>query len=76
MTVSLEWEPGIGTQPVTVGSDGMFDVGILVFPHDQIAPRLVHAQGYPQSVSAKFLNELGPEEPPAVSNGQWVFRQG
>jgi hypothetical protein len=75
-TVTLEWQTGIGTVSTQVAADGTFTVGMLVFPHDQVGPRLVHAQGYPPSVSAHFLDELGPEEPPAASNGQWIFREG
>jgi hypothetical protein len=80
--VILEWlvtpelVPGIGTMPAHVGGDGTFTVGFLVFPHDQIGVRRVHVQGFPATVSAAFLDELGPEEPPAAANGQWIFRHG
>jgi hypothetical protein len=75
-TVTLEWLTGIGTVATKAAADGTFTVALLVFPHDQIGVRFVHARGYPASVSARFLNELGPEEPPAASNGQWIFREG
>jgi hypothetical protein len=74
--VRLEWLPGIGTVTARVAADGTFTVGMLVFPHDEIGVRLVHAQGFPATVSATFLDELGPEGPPAASNGEWIFRQG
>jgi hypothetical protein len=75
VTVTLEWLPGIGTVAAPVAPDGTFTVGFLVFPHDRIGARLVHAQGFPATVAAVFLDELGPEEPPAAANGEWIFRQ-
>jgi hypothetical protein len=74
-SVTLEWVSGLGTVTTTAGADGTFTVAFLVLPNDEIGYRAVHAAGYPPSVSAPLLVELGPSEPPAAANGQWIFRR-
>ena len=74
-SVILEWQPGIGIVTAQVGPDGSFTTPFLVIPRDQLGTRLVQASGYPPSVSAGLLVEVGPAEPPSA-DGQWIFRRG
>ena len=74
-SVILEWEPGIGIVTAQVGPDGTFTTPFLVIPNDQIGTRLVQASGFPATVSASLLVELGPAEPPSA-DGEWIFRRG
>ncbi|MDP9073793.1 MAG: hypothetical protein M3N98_06365 [Actinomycetota bacterium] len=72
--VTLEWLPGIGTVTATAGADGTFNTPMLVFVHDQIGQRQVHARTFPATVSAQFLVETGTAVPPNHGASSWVDR--
>jgi hypothetical protein len=69
--VIIEWQPGIGIVTARVGADGRFTVPLLVMPNDQTGPRLVHASGYPATVSAVLLVERRSSS----AGDQFIFRQ-
>lgn len=69
--VILEWQPGIGIVTARVGPDGRFTAALLVMPNDRTGLRLVHASGYPATVSATLLVERGSSS----ASDQFIFRQ-
>ncbi|NJD28507.1 MAG: choice-of-anchor D domain-containing protein [Chloroflexi bacterium] len=72
--VSLRWDRGIsqGLEPVVVGPDGTFSVGVLVFHNDRLGPRqllVTAAAGGPSFTdrTADFLVVAPPLQPPGSS---------
>jgi hypothetical protein len=73
--VSIRWDRGITPRldPISVGPDGTFSVGVLVFHHDQLGPRqllVMAASGGPAfpDRTAPFLAVPGPVQPPGASS--------
>ena len=71
-TVMLRWSPGMTPRmdPVVVDRNGHFSVGVLVFHHDQIGPRVLTATSvgsrkFPTQ-KANLLVVVPSGQPPAL----------
>jgi hypothetical protein len=54
-SVNVRWEPGLGSVVVTADPAGGFRTSMLVFPRDQLGPRLIIAEGPGGSSQVAFL---------------------
>jgi hypothetical protein len=70
--VPLVWQQGIGAVTAFADGQGAFHVQMLVFPRDELGPRLLQAQGF--GASADFLVVPISVEP-AGGSVQLLFRR-